>query len=323
MKTADRLGGSRQKNALSIRAFAKVNLSLDVLGVLPNGYHQVKMVMHGVELHDTVTLQWEENASQKKESAFSIAITSNKGDIPTDERNLAWKAAQLMRTTYCPEKKGHLSIDLEKRIPQGAGLAGGSSNGAAVMAGLAKLWHLSVPLEELCRLGGTVGADVVFSMMCIAAMEPELEYTKDKMASTCALAEGTGVEMTPICAHSSPVVISKPGFPVPTAEVYKGIDQCRVLEHPDVDAQVEGLRLHDQKKIEENMINVLENYSLNRYDEIVYTKNMMKNRCPSAAVLMSGSGPSVFALVAEASQAQSLYKTMALIHRETFITKLI
>ncbi len=308
---------------LVIPAFAKVNLSLDVLGVLPNGYHQVKMIMHGIRLHDTVTLRWNETKGQEGKSDFSIFITSNKADIPTDQRNLAWKAANLMWETYGRGKDGHLSIDLEKRIPQGAGLAGGSSNGAAVILGLAKLWHLSISLEELCHLGGTVGADVVFSMMCIAAMAPELEYTKDTMAATCALAEGTGVEMTPLPAYSSIIVISKPGFPVSTAEVYKGIDQCRILQHPDIDDQTEALRRGDGKKIEENMINVLENYSLNRYDEIMYTKNMMQNACSSAAVLMSGSGPSVFALVAEESEAQRLYKTMAAVNRETFITKLL
>ena len=302
---------------LTVRAFAKINLSLDVLGRLRNGYHQVKMVMHAIDLHDVVQMAWLEDDAC---GGLVIALDPGSKDLPADGSNLAWQAAERMHRAYCPERRGRLLLRIEKNIPSGAGLAGGSSDAAAVMLGLAMLWSLPKDLSTLCRLGATVGADVVFCLMSIAACEPQLGFCEDPQAATCALAEGTGVEMTPLPSVKAELVLSKPDFSVSTAEVYRGIDACRIDAHPDVDAQVEGIRRGSMKMVLENMGNVLENYSLNRYDEIVYTKNTMKKLCDPCAVLMSGSGPTVFAITEAQEQKKRLFEAMRRINRETFVS---
>lgn len=309
---------------IRINAYAKINLSLDVLGKLENGYHQVKMVMQAIELHDTVNLAWEAaDPDSRKEKKLEVELDPGTEDLPTDRGNLAFAAAERLREKYCPDISGRLFIQIEKNIPQSAGLAGGSSDAAAVILGLAGLWDIDADLEELCRFGGEIGADVVFSMMSIAACEEQLGLQENKMASACALAEGTGTEMTPLPALKSGVVLSKPDFPLSTKEVYEGIDGCSIEKHPDVDAQAAALRNGDIAAVIKNMGNVLELYSLKKYDRIMYTKNMMREITDHGPVLMSGSGPTVFALTHSRKEIELLHERMSVINRETIVTRTV
>ncbi|MEA4922335.1 MAG: 4-(cytidine 5'-diphospho)-2-C-methyl-D-erythritol kinase [Eubacteriaceae bacterium] len=299
---------------IMIKAYGKINLSLDVLGVMDNGFHQVDMVMHMVDLHDDVFVKWEE----KNAGGLEIMLDPGRQDLPADENNLAYKAAVSVKEKYRPSISGTLKIRIEKRIPVAAGLAGGSGNGAAVLVALNRLWDLGLSVEELCSIGAELGADMAFSVMGTAKMNENSGLSGDPMASTCARATGTGTDLEPLPAYPAGVVLSKPNISVSTKTVYEGIDKVHIAEHPDIDEQVQGIKEKDWGKIKRNMINVLENHTLKRYDIVVYTKNNMQNACSKGAVLMSGSGPTVFALFHDRAEQEEVYMKMKRINEETY-----
>ena len=291
-------------NEITLKAYAKINLSLDVLGKLPNGYHEVKMVMQQIDLYDLVTVACEE---LPEGSDMVIRGGTSRGDLPMDETNIAYKAAMLMRSTYRPDKSYDIVITLNKRIPMAAGLAGGSADGAAVMRALAKLWGLDVPAEELAELSGRVGSDVPFCLM-----GQEGQY--------CALATGTGTELTPLTPLDAWIVLSKPPVNVPTKDVY-GHLKLEGLNHPDVDGMIRGLNTYNLPMVLDNMGNVLENSTIPQYPVVGYTKNAMEDLDLANAVLMSGSGPTVFGVFMNKKKAQSVYLWMKNIHKETYMVR--
>ena len=335
---------------IELKAFAKINLCLDVTGLLPNGFHQVEMVMQQILLHDDVNMEWipdepaaetvrESNAETTHESAspagdaaqdgsdcaaesFRIKLTTNRRYLPTDERNLAYKAALLMHEKHGKGRSGELKIHIKKRIPVAAGMAGGSSNGAAVLHGLNVLWDLDLDVQSLCGIGAELGSDVPFCIMGQAAGNWSLanRFENDPYACHCAVATGTGTTMQPVTGLRSHLVLSKPPISVSTAEVYKGIDEVDIPEHPDLPELVDGLKSKNRQTIEKNMVNVLENYTLKQYPIVVYTKNKIKERC-SGKVLMSGSGPTVFGLCKSREEAQELCDIMTLENKESFWTR--
>ena len=140
---------------IEISSFAKINLSLDVLGVMENGFHQVEMVMQQILLCDDVSVKWEPDSSAE---GISIRLSTNRYFLPVDERNLAWKAAALMSERYGAGRKGRFSIDIKKRIPVSAGLAGGSGNGAAILHAVNRLWGLDLSVKELSAAGAELGS---------------------------------------------------------------------------------------------------------------------------------------------------------------------
>lgn len=308
--------------SIRIKAYAKINLSLDVLKRLETGYHQVEMVMQQIELHDEVHLRWFEDSNL---DGVDIKLKTNKYYLPTDERNLAYKAAQLMAETYGKDKKGTIRIDICKNIPVAAGMAGGSSNGAAVIHGINALWSLDKNLEELCKVGAKLGADVPFTLMGQAKANKSLgqKMNSDKLATCCALATGIGTDLEVIPPFKADILLSKPPISVSTPEVYKGMELDKIKVRPNNEEMIQGLRDGDRKKVTDNMVNVLEQYTLKAYDVVADTKEKMKKACPNANVLMSGSGPTIFGVVSSQSELEKGYEILKKVNGETYKTRTI
>ncbi len=265
---------------MSIKAPAKINLSLDVLYKRPDGYHEVKMVMTTIDLADRIEL-----VALPEEDA--VRIVSQNRFVPDDCRNLAYQAAKLLKETFSIRQG--VAISITKHIPVAAGLAGGSSDAAATLRGLNKLWQLGLTVDELAELGAKIGSDVAF---CVYG--------------GTALATGRGEIITPI-ASPPPcwVVLAKPPIGVSTAEVYRNLELDRV-SHPDVDAMVRAIEQQDYAAICRLVGNVLEEVTLKKYPEVAHIKEQMK-RFGADAVLMSGSGPTVFGLIEHDSRMQRVY----------------
>lgn len=373
---------------IQLHAYAKINLTLDVTGRRPNGYHDVEMIMQQISLCDEVTVSWEAgsvrrgNPDQTVESdpaGIQIQLTVSRPDLPADSSNLAWKAAEEMIAEFGGPAGGNakaaagteaahgstraaadteaaggtardvagtkaargnakaaasteaaggvLTIDIQKQIPMAAGLAGGSSNCAAVLHAINQLWELNLSVKELCRIGARLGSDVPFCIMGQAAAEKALQesFADDPDACHCALATGTGTDLKPLTGLDSFIVLSKPAIGVSTAEVYRGIDNEGIPRHPDNNAVISAICENNYKVLEEKMVNVLENFALKRYPIIVYTKNIMSDLCQSAGipncVMMSGSGPTVFCLCEELSKAQQICEVMKARNPESFVAK--
>lgn len=310
---------------IEVKAFAKINLTLDVLGVLENGYHELSMIIQQILLCDDVLVKWNEQPAGNKNAADSITIdlSTNRKYLPNDSRNLAYRASALMAEKYGDGKAGTIRIDIKKRIPVAAGLAGGSSNAAAVLHALNALWELGLDVSALCEIGKLLGSDIPFCIMGQAAGNENLRdlYKNDPLACHCALATGTGTDLKPITGLRSHLVLSKPNIGVSTAEVYRGIDKMTILEHPDNDAMVLALEKKDPKVLSKNLINVLENFTLNHYPIVMYTKDMLKGLCSSGCVLMSGSGPTVFGLCSSISESKEICRRMLEHNKESFWTR--
>lgn len=352
---------------IQLHAYAKINLTLDVTGRRPNGYHDVEMIMQQISLCDEVTVSWEAgsvrrgNPDQTVKSdpaGIQIQLTVSRPDLPADSSNLAWKAAEEMIAEFggpaggstkaaasteaaggstrdaagteaagTEAAGGVLTIDIQKQIPMAAGLAGGSSNCAAVLHAINQLWKLNLSVKELCRIGARLGSDVPFCIMGQAAAEKALQesFADDPDACHCALATGTGTDLKPLTGLDSFIVLSKPAIGVSTAEVYRGIDNEGIPRHPDNNAVISAICENNYKVLEEKMVNVLENFALKRYPIIVYTKNIMSDLCQSAGisncVMMSGSGPTVFCLCEELSKAQQICEVMKARNPESFVAK--
>lgn len=265
-------------NRLELNAYAKVNLGLDVLRRREDGYHELRMIMQTVDLYDTLTLE--------KTDEPGISMTCNVEGLPCDERNLVYKSAKLMFDTY--RLAGGIRMHLEKRIPMAAGMAGGSTDAAAVFNGINELYELGVSKERLCELGVTIGADVPY---CIIG--------------GTALSEGIGEVLTmlpnvPDCI----VLIAKPDFDVSTKYVYENLHANSLTYHPDIDAQVAAIRAGDLEGVVKVMDNVLETVTEKKYTEITTIKNVMEEHGAMRA-MMSGSGPTVFGLYKNVKDAQA------------------
>ena len=301
--------------SITVQAFAKVNLSLDVKGVLDNGYHIVEMVMQQISLHDDITMTWEPNST----SDFEIRLTTTRGDLPNDQGNLAYRAAMLMNEDY-PQGGGTMRIHIEKHIPVAAGMAGGSSNCAAVLHGINQLWDLGLDVATLCTQGAKLGSDVPFCVMGQAAASESLKdnFADDPLACHCALATGTGTDMKPIRGLDAYIALSKPPIAVSTAEVYQGIDKFEITRRPDNEALINALEEQHSLEIFNNMVNVLENYTLMMYPSVVYTKDTMKNMKAAGPTLMSGSGPTVYTICGSAEEADAIRDRMLSINEESY-----
>lgn len=310
-------------NRIELKSYAKINLTLDVKGVREDGMHLVEMVMQQILLCDDLVLEWTPGKGEELE----IELSTNRKYLPVDERNLAYRAALEMKN-FCREtgrdvSGGRLRIHIKKRIPVAAGLAGGSSNCAAVLHGLNILWDLNLDVESLCMIGRRLGSDVPFCIMGQAAEDKNLKerFSRDPLACHCALATGTGTELRPLPPLKSHIALSKPPVSVSTAAVYKGIDSIEIPVHPNTDEFIQGLVKKDRALIEKNMINVLENYTLKEYSTVVYTKNKMQKLCGSGVVLMSGSGPTVYGLADSMDEAKSICRGMKEENKESYWTR--
>lgn len=266
----------------SLKAYAKINLGLDVIGRLPNGYHQVKMIMSSIGLCDVLTLE---------KAGEGIAVTTDSALLPTDESNLVYQAAKLMMNEY--GIRSGIRIHIEKKIPMAAGLAGGSTDAAAAMKGISHLYGLNVPLPRLMELGVSIGADVPYCIM-----------------GGTALAEGIGEKLTALPpAPPCHILIAKPPVSVSTKYVYEHLDAVKDIRHPDIDGMTAAIMAHDLDGILERMGNVLERVTVPAYPVIESVKSQMRvlgaDNC-----LMSGSGPTVFGIFRDRQKAEAAYGIM-------------
>ena len=299
-----------KESEILIRSYGKVNLSIDVTGILPNGMHSVDMVMQQISLHDDVKIKLV--TDKKKQVGKRIKISTNRYYLPVDERNLAYKACQLILDKYEKTinknyKDVEIHVDIFKRLPVAAGLAGGSSNGAAVLHGLNVLFNLHLSLETLCKLGEELGSDVPFCIMGQARANYVLprKVRKDRLATSCARASGTGTNLEPVKGIRKCVVLGKPGIGVSTKDVYRGIDSCEILSRPDNDKMCEALETEAFEQVESQMVNVLENYTVNKFDEVKNLKSLMEEKFgDKGKVMMTGSGPTVFVLLDDIMEAK-------------------
>lgn len=258
------------------KAYAKINLGLDVIGRLPNGYHEVKMIMQTVGIYDVLTLE---------KLPEGIVVTTDNGELPTDENNLIYKSAKLMVERY--NLSGGVRIHLEKNIPIAAGMAGGSTDAAATFIGMNELFEIGAGEEELRALGVKVGADVPYCIM-----------------GGTALAEGIGEKLSPLpTPPDCYLLIAKPDINVSTKYVYEHLDAEGVDSHPDIDGMITALEQGSLEGIVNRLGNVLENVTVKKYPVIQEIKtSMLENGAEGS--LMSGSGPTVFGIFTEEEKAK-------------------
>lgn len=278
------------------KAPAKINLTLDVLYKRPDNYHEIEMVMTTVDLADRL-----EFFLLKEED--KVEITSDNRFVPNDERNLAYRVSTLLKDRYGIKQGVRIKID--KQIPVAAGLAGGSSDAAATLRGLNKLWGLHLSLDELAVLGAEVGSDVPF---CVY--------------NSTALAKGRGEKITEL--PSPPkcwVILAKPTQGVSTQSVYKSlnIDQ---IDHPDTAGMVDAIKKSDYKGVCSRLKNVLEEVTIPQHPEVQQIKTQMVHS-GADAVLMSGSGPTVFGLVQYESRAERIYNSLRGFCEEVYVVRLL
>lgn len=265
---------------IRLKAMAKINLGLDVVRKREDGYHEVRMIMQTVKMYDQIQLEEKETPG--------IRIRTNLSYLPTNEDNLVYKAANLLMEEF--EVKRGLSIDLRKFIPVAAGMAGGSSDAAAVMVGVNRLFHLNLSQKELMERGVKIGADVPY---CI------LRGT--------ALAEGIGEKLTHLPpAPACHVLIAKPGVHVSTKFVYTNLKANELASHPDIDGQIAAIKEGNLREMAALCGNVLETVTIPAYPVIDKIKDMMKEHGALNAC-MSGSGPTVFGLFDDREKAQKAY----------------
>ena len=263
---------------VTVEANAKINLTLDILGKRPDGFHEVAMVMQTIGLHDTLVMEKTER---------DIELSINVPWLKADEKNLAWRATELIRQEYGLE--GGVRIELTKRIPVAAGLAGGSADAAAVLKGMNDLYGLQLDEEKLCELGARLGSDIPF---CI-------------MGGTM-LATGRGEVLTRLSDMPETwVVLAKPRISVSTAWAYQNYDEQGADRHPDNEAIKQAIARGNRKAVAGLLCNVLESVTIKKYDVIAEYKQMMLDKGAMAS-MMSGSGPTVFGLAKNREQAEAI-----------------
>ena len=281
---------------INVKALAKINLGLDVIRRREDGYHEVKMVMQTVHLYDQLEI-----VKTKKPGIF---ITVNLDFLPTNENNLIYKAAKLLMDTY--KIKSGVAVDLQKYIPVAAGLAGGSSDAAAVLYGMNEIFHLGLKRQKLMELGVKVGADVPYCLM-----------------RGTALAEGIGEKLKSLPPMPKcPVLIAKPAVGVSTKFVYENLKLDEQTQHPDIDAQIAAIAGQDLGEAA-LMGNLLETVTISKYPVIDAIKRHMKENGAINA-MMSGSGPTVFGLFEDERTAKAEFERLrdAGIAKQVYLTSI-
>ena len=280
-------------NSITLKSRAKINLSIDVLGKRQDGYHLVEMIMQTIDLYDLIEINEKDNDQ--------ITIKSTSDEIPLDCNNLVYKAANLIKKTFNINKG--VEIHIKKNIPVAAGMAGGSSNAAAVLVGLNKLWNLNLSNQQLEKIGLKLGADVPF---CING--------------GAVLASGIGEELTPIKGLTKDVciLVCKPDLFVSTKEVYECIDSKDIDKRPNNKFLIECLKNEDTRQLAENMFNVLEGVTMDKHPVIQQIKDIMTNNRALGA-MMSGSGPTVFGLYENREDAVKCKSILEKQFKQTFV----
>lgn len=285
-------------NRISLKAYAKINLGLDVLGRLENGYHEVRMVMQSIDLYDKINII--------KNRTGKINIKTNLSFLPTGPDNLVYKAAKLLLDEF--EIHAGVDIDLYKFIPVAAGMAGGSTDAAAVLKGINTLFGLGLNDEELKVRGAKLGADIPYCIM-----------------GGTALAEGIGEKLTKLkdCPRCY-VVIGKPGISVSTKYVYEHLVLDENTVHPDIDGIIDSINNEDIYGVAGRLSNVLESVTENAYPVIKDIKELMIREGAINAI-MSGSGPTVFGIFDSAEKADRCKEVLrdGRLTRNSYVVQLI
>lgn len=266
--------------AVTLQAYAKINLGLDVLRKRPDGYHEVKMIMQSISLADTLEL--------KKIPEGTIRLINgaerDNPEVPMDKTNLIYRAIDLIKQKYAISEG--IEATLTKRIPVAAGMAGGSTDAAAALKGMNQLFALGLSEQELCELGVTLGADIPYCIM-----------------GGTALSEGIGERLTPLPPMPECwILIAKPPICVSTGFVYGNLKANELTVHPDIDGMTEAIKHNDLHGITSRLGNVLETVTIPAHPEIAVIKDRMLDY-GAMQTLMSGSGPTVFGIFAEEEQA--------------------
>lgn len=294
MDWEQRMGGM---DRMQLRAMAKINLGLDVLRRREDGYHEVRMIMQTVHIFDQLQLEkrWEEG----------IRVRTNLYYLPENENNLVFKAAKLLWDEF--GLPGGISIELKKYIPVAAGMAGGSSDAAAVLFGMNRMYELGLSMEELMQRGVRIGADVPYCIM-----------------RGTALAEGIGEVLSPLPPMPPcTILVAKPGIGVSTRFVFENLKADELKRHPDIDGMTEALEKQDLKGLARLMEagNVLETVTVPAYPVIQRIKDTML-RAGALGALMSGSGPTVFGIFDSRQAAKRAYGVLKRGHlaKQIFLT---
>jgi 4-diphosphocytidyl-2-C-methyl-D-erythritol kinase len=281
---------------ISVKAPAKINLTLDVLAKRPDGYHEVEMVMTTVDLADRVDLTLLDSNEIKLDCSASF--------VPDDMRNHAYKAAQLLKERYRVTKGVRIYID--KQIPVAAGLAGGSSDAAAALRGLNQLWNLGLSLEQLAEIGAEIGSDVPFCVF-----------------GGTSLAKGRGEQLTHL--PSPPpcwVILAKPPVGVSTADVYGSLRVDQIAVHPSTADMLRAIREQDFFLMCRSLGNVLEDVTLRLYPQVRQIKELMQVS-GADGVLMSGSGPTVYALVQKEAKVHRIYNALRGFVKDVYVARMM
>lgn len=282
-------------NDISLKALAKINLGLDVVRRREDGYHEVRMIMQTIQLYDRLDI--------KRTQEPGIQIQTNLSFLPVNENNLIYKAAKLLMDEF--SIIDGVSVKLDKRIPVAAGMAGGSTDAAAMLIGVNRLFSLGLTKRQLMERGVQIGADVPYCIM-----------------RGTALAEGIGEALSPLPPMvKCPVLIAKPSISVSTKFVYQNLKLDDTTIHPDIDRLIDDIKAKNLHDIAAHMGNVLETVTISNYpviDEI--KKHMLSNGAVGA--MMSGSGPTVFGLFDDEDTAKKAYKAMRSSHlaRQVYLT---
>uniref|UniRef100_UPI00403FAAD4 4-(cytidine 5'-diphospho)-2-C-methyl-D-erythritol kinase n=1 Tax=Oceanobacillus sp. FSL K6-2867 TaxID=2954748 RepID=UPI00403FAAD4 len=277
------------------KAPAKINLSLDVLRKRIDGYHDVEMIMTTIDLADRIELY------ALEEDKIEISLESRY--VPNDERNLAYKAARAFKDTYGIKKGVH--INMEKHIPVSAGLGGGSTDAAAVLRGLNRLWSLNISLDELAELGSAIGADVAFCVYGNTAIARGYGEKIEKLASP------------PPCW----VVLAKPDIGVSTRTIFGQVN-VEKLSHPNTNQILQAIEGQDFNKLCRHIGNSLESITFALHPEVERIKEAMI-QAGATGVLMSGSGPTIYGLVEHQSKAKRIYNGMRGFCDEVYLVRLL
>lgn len=278
-----------------LKAYAKINITLDVVGKRDDGYHLLKMIMQNIEVYDLININ---------KIKSGITLSCNKKYVPEDDRNLAYKAARIFLEKY--KINEGVEIYIKKNIPVAAGLAGGSTDAAAVLKAMNLLFEVNASNEELMDLGLSLGSDIPY---CIKG--------------GTALCEGIGEKVIPLASFKGHVlVIAKPAFGVATKEVYGSLDINKIYKHPDTDSIIEAINNNDINTVSNCMKNVLENVTLKKHKILRDIKREMKE-AGALNSQMSGSGPTIFGFFDDMLKAQLCYDRLKAKYPEVFITRTI
>ena len=268
---------------ITLKALAKINLGLDVVRRREDGYHEVRMIMQTIHLYDLLEIQ--------KIREPEIQIVSNLSFLPVNENNLVYKAARLLQEEFA--LTDGISVKLTKRIPVAAGMAGGSTDAAAMLYAMNQLYDLGLSRRELMKRGVQIGADVPYCLM-----------------RGTALAEGIGEKLTELPAPpKASILVAKPPIMVSTKEVYQSLKADELSSHPDIDGMIEALKQGSLQGITDRMDNVLETVTVEQFPVIAQIKDFMKEHGAMNA-LMSGSGPTVFGIYKEEQEALAAEKAL-------------